>query len=560
MDTSNVAHQNMMDENTIVADTYISKENLQKASHHIPVDFRFSQDSQIYDEQLYRNIVEYATAAIFVIEDNCFIYVNPKFEEIYGYSHHEICDEKMSLFNIITPDYHEFLQLRLQTPWPAGAVRSHYELKAITRDQRIIDIELDTVRITDLNRSRVIGISKDVTNKKRMETQVIQAQKMEAIGQLAAGIAHDFNNLLTGIMVNLDLLSFDIPDENSLSELIIDAKKSARRAAELTNQLLTFSRQNQGMKQVLNINDIVNDVTKFLMQTIDRRIEIVTDLTKNIAEIKADHAGLNQVILNLCINSRDAINECFSKGDQKLHRNQYQIQIITQNIVLDSTQSYLHPNAKPGSYVLLTIVDNGIGMNEKIINRIFEPFFSTKDFDKGTGLGLAAVYGIIEQHQGWIDVSSEVNVGTTMKVYMPAYQEQMIKAVISEKPAEVVGDETILLVDDEPIIRNLGKRLLERKGYKVLIAGDGKEALEMYQQNIDSIDLIILDLTMPHLSGIDVLKMIRQISDKVKVILTSGFAHDESEHNLETIGAADFVSKPYDYNIFLAKIRKVLDS
>ncbi|HEV3118295.1 MAG TPA: PAS domain S-box protein, partial [Gemmataceae bacterium] len=393
----------------------------------------------------------------------------------------------------------------------------------------------------------VLGIFWDVTEQRAMEAQLRQAQKMEAVGQLAGGVAHDFNNLLTAILGNMSLALANLPPGDPNRDLLRSAVKASERAANLTRQMLGFSRQTLLRPQPTILTEVVEEVIALLRRTIDPRIAIEVDCPTGLWTIHADPSQMNQVLMNLCLNARDAMPE----GGRLF--------LKTENVVVDDEYRRLHLEARPGAFVRLCVQDTGVGIAPEIRSRIFEPFFTTKGPGRGTGLGLAMVFGIVKQHQGWIDCYSEVNRGTRFDIYLPRSCQVPAPAALPMLcPASCRGDETILLVDDEAILRSLGQKILERYGYRVVLAEDGVHAVAVYRAHKDQIDLIILDLTMPRLSGRDTFQELLQVNPLVRVLFASGYS---VEHVMEPENdrVAGFVSKPYHPEELVHMVRSALD-
>ncbi|MBN2009201.1 PAS domain S-box protein [candidate division KSB1 bacterium] len=513
-------------------------------------------------ESRYRNVVDNANDAIYIIENNRFTYVNKQFEKVFGYDAAEIYSGKLKPLDIVAPESHAFIAERARAKHDGKAVSPRYEYKAITRSGQIIDADVNTFVLVDGENSRIMGILRDITDRKNLEEQLRIAQKMEGIGQLAGGIAHDFNNLLTGIIGNLDLLELDLSQNDAQIELIEEAKTAADRAVNLTRQLLTFSKQTKPVLSPVKINQIIEELRVFLAETFDRRINLTADLDENIDLVSGDRSAIYQMLLNLCINSRDSIMEILEGNNprwQQYRKDRYYIHIQTRNVNISEAMTHKNVNAKTGPHVELSVKDNGSGISRDILQRIFEPFFSTKEIGKGTGLGLSTVYGIVQQHRGWVDVTSSEGRGTTFAIYMPRLTTD-IQTIKTEEVgvAEHPSDGTILVVDDEQVIRNLGKRLLERRGYSVLVAKDGEEALHTFRDHMQEINLVILDLTMPKLSGREVLARMLDMQPDAKIILTSGFTGAENETDFKSIGALDFLPKPYQFPDLLARIKKIM--
>jgi CheY-like chemotaxis protein len=369
---------------------------------------------------------------------------------------------------------------------------------------------------------------------------------MEAVGQLAGGVAHDFNNLLTAILGNVTLLLGNQTLDDSERELLRDTERAAVRAAELTGQLLGFSRQTLLRLEPTNLNTSIEEIVGILRRTIDPRISVEVQKTPDLAPVHADPGRINQVLMNLCLNSRDAMID----GGRLL--------LETANVVVDQDHVRRHIDARLGAFVRLRVRDTGHGIPPDVRPRIFDPFFTTKPPGKGTGLGLAMVFGIVQQHQGWVECVSEPGRGTDFDIYLP---RTAVTPPVAPAPAEAPptgGHETILLVDDEPVIRNLGRTVLQRHGYRVVLAEDGREAVEIYQREHPGIDLVILDLTMPRLSGRDTLRHLQEFAPEVRVIFSSGYTAEQIPEPGKD-GVLGFVNKPYRPQDLIRVVRQALD-
>lgn len=406
----------------------------------------------------------------------------------------------------------------------------------------------------------VVGITLDISEKKRFEEHINQAQKMEAVGQLAGGIAHNINNLLTGIIGNLSIAQMKVPD--SLSLYIKRAQEASYRASDLVNALLAFSRKTELDLQSIPVNPIVSEVCDLARQTIDRRIDMELDLTDGLPNVRADAAQMNTVLMNLCINARDAINKIL-EGDAFPERSgdRFVITLKTDMKTIESNKDLKTGRADRSRYVVLSVTDNGIGIDEDTQKRIFEPFYTTKN-TVGTGLGLASAFGSIKQHNGWIDFQSEYGVGTTFSIYLPEIVEREAVGVgntILESGETLKGNESILIIDDEEMILHLGQEILEEFGYRVILARDGEEGMQAYERERERLDLILLDLSMPKLSGQELLKQVRQRDSRIKIVISSGYAESVDIPSLMELGANGVISKPYYPQNLLREIRKFLD-
>jgi hypothetical protein len=393
----------------------------------------------------------------------------------------------------------------------------------------------------------LIGISRDITERRRLEEQLRQTQKMDAVGQLAGGVAHDFNNLLTAIVGNVSLLLSSKHLHEADRELLTATEQAAQRATDLTRQLLGFSRQTMLRLQPTNLCNSIQEVVAILRRTIDPRIHVVQKADPDLWPVQADPGQMNQVLLNLCLNARDAMPQGGT------------LTIEATNLLITAEQARLQLDARAGEYVRLRVSDTGHGIPPEIRPRIFEPFFTTKGPGRGTGLGLAMVFGIVKQHQGWIECHTEVERGTRFDIYLPRLKGSPTPAIVTPPaPALNGGSETILLVDDEAVIRNLGRAILQRQGYRVLLAEDGKQAVEIYQKEKDQIDLVILDLTMPQLSGRDALRCLLKINPRVRVLFSSGYSAEHVTES-EKDGVLGFINKPYRPQELANTVRDALD-
>ncbi len=394
---------------------------------------------------------------------------------------------------------------------------------------------------------------RDLTEQRQLENGLRQAQKMEAIGRLAGGVAHDFNNLLTGIIGNLSLVQMEKGIEHSqMEKLVASAKHAGQRAAELVKQLLGFSRQSHLKLQRCEVNGIVEEVRDLLVHSIDPGIQIVLELSDDLWDICADPNQVQQVLMNMAVNAKDAIGS--NKG---------RVRVSSVNLEIDEFHASLVNDASPGDYVRISVEDTGSGMSPEVRSKIFEPFFTTKEQGKGTGLGLATSYGIIQQHGGWISCESEEGVGTTFHIYLPRGKTNELGSEDSKKDKQPVkgGTETVLLVDDELVVRMVGEGVLKHHGYNVIVAEDGEVALEMIRERGHEIGVIMLDLTMPKLSGRDTFRRLRSGDyPAIPVVVCSGYLVDLDEFADETGAKPEgFVQKPYDSEELARTLRRVLD-
>ncbi|MBN2467797.1 MAG: response regulator, partial [Deltaproteobacteria bacterium] len=402
---------------------------------------------------------------------------------------------------------------------------------------------------------KTYGVNQDITERKRAEQemaslqeQLRQSQKMEAIGQLAGGVAHDFNNILTVIKGYSQLSLNEMKEEDPFRENIEEIKKSADLAANLTRQLLAFSRRQIMEMKILDLNDLIKNLDKMLRRVIGEDIELVTLLTEDLGRVNADPGQIEQVMMNLAVNARDAM----SKGGK--------LTIETADVELDEEYARAHIAVKPGAYVMLSVSDSGMGMTQEVRDRVFEPFFTTKEKGKGTGLGLSTVYGIVKQSGGNIWVYSEPGKGTTFKVYLPRVDEPL--GEIKEKVVEEGlprGSETILIVEDGEDVLKLAGRILNRQGYTVLETTNGSEALRICKEEKQPIHLILTDVVMPQMSGRELIERCREVRQDFKVIYMSGYTDNTITHHGILEKGMNYIQKPFTIEILTRKVRQVLD-
>ncbi|NOX36079.1 MAG: PAS domain S-box protein [Calditrichaeota bacterium] len=425
------------------------------------------------------------------------------------------------------------------------------EVQLKRRDGRPIHIIENVIGIFDRKGElkEVQGYLFDVTEHKKLEEQLRQSQKMEAIGQLAGGIAHDFNNLLTVINGYCELLLLQLKPEDPTYSKIQMIQNAGEKAASLTSQLLAFSRRQVMKPEVVNLNQLITGLTRMLRRLIRENIRIETRLAEDLGNTKIDPVQMEQVLVNLVVNARDAMPE----GGK--------IMIETQNVWLDDSYTKAHFDIKAGPYVMLAVSDTGIGMSKDIMDHIFEPFFTTKEKGKGTGLGLSTVYGIIKQSNGYIMVYSEPGKGTTFKIYLPRIMEtaprpQRQKSIIST----LTGNETILIVEDEEMVRQLAMTILKDHGYRVLAARNGEEALKLGQNYEGKIDLLLTDVVMPSVNGPELGRLLKKYHPGLKVIFMSGYTDNSIQYHLQFTEGALFIQKPFSSQKLLQTIRKLLET
>jgi PAS domain S-box-containing protein len=396
---------------------------------------------------------------------------------------------------------------------------------------------------------RFAGIHQDITKQRQLEEQLRQTDKLQAIGQLAGGVAHDFNNQLSVIMGFADMLRARLNDKDLIS-FTDDILSACRRSRNLTSQMLAFARKGKIENDIFNIHEVIGEVARWLEHSIDKRINILQRLEANPSTTRGDRTQIQNALLNIAINARDAM----PGGGQLIFE--------TAAVDLDgSTHTASRLNASPGRYLCISITDNGIGMDEETAKHVFEPFFTTKKAVNNTGMGLAAVYGTMESHGGIVDLESEVGRGTTLNVYLPVVEAasnplKSAGGITKSVPATNIH---ILLVDDEELVRKVCNRMLHRLGYKVTTAGSGRQGIEYYRKSWKSIDLVIIDMVMPDLSGLETYREMREINPGIKSILSSGYSIDSPAQEALDEGVRSFIQKPFDVNELSDKVNEVLN-
>lgn len=389
-----------------------------------------------------------------------------------------------------------------------------------------------------------IIILNDVSERKRMEAQLLQAQKMEAIGTLAGGIAHDFNNLLMVIQGNISLMLLDIDPSHPHYEMLKNVENQVQSGSKLTGQLLGYARKGRYEIKPLYLNQLLEEISEAFGRT-RKNITIHRELGQDLIPIEADQGQIEQVLMNLFVNAADAMAE---GGDLFLKMS---------NITHEEIKGKIY-DPKPGDYALLTVADTGIGIDQKTLGRIFDPFFTTKELGRGTGLGLASVYGIIKGHGGYIDVESERGRGTTFKIFLPISKKK-VQETIKTPDLLMKGTETLLLVDDEGMVLGVGEKFLKVMGYHVLTSRDGREAIEVYRKNREAIDLVVLDIVMPNMGGGEIFDRLKEINPNIKVLLSSGYSIDGEATKILERGCNGFIQKPFDVKQLSQTIRAILD-
>jgi len=526
---------------------------------------RLKKENEIIHEKLewsegrYRRLVENSPDIIYALDEaGNFTFISNAAERLLCVDRQQLISKHYS--TIIHEDDQEKAKWFFNERRTGKRSTTGVELKLISSEEcgepksyevRHLTIELKSTGIYDKNvsdRSKkflgTYGVARDISDRKRLETQLRHAQKMEAIGTLAGGIAHDFNNLLMGVQGYASLMLLKTDREHPHYKNLNSIEKLVQNGADLTKQLLGFARDGKYDVKSTNMNEIARDTIRMFGRT-KKEISIYEEYEQAIWPVEADQGQLQQVLLNIFVNAGQAMP---GGGD---------LTLVTKNVILGAKDARVF-GLPPARYVRTSVTDTGVGIDQGTRQRIFEPFFTTKEFGHGTGLGLASAYGIIQNHQGTIDVDSQVGEGTTFHIYLPA-SEKVIK---DEKPFfeyDHNGLETVLLVDDEDFILKVGSQILQELGYTVLTAGSGREALEIYTANRDKIDVVILDMIMPGMGGGETYDSIKALKLDVKVLLSSGYSIMGEASAILNRGCQGFIQKPFTVKSFSEKLREILD-
>src|ERR1017187_9612217 len=491
-----------------------------------------------------RQIFEGSRDAAFVSDEQArFVAVNRAAAELTGYSRDE-------LLGMGIPDLHDEPDLAAYRAFHQRILRGEQILSGALirrKDGSKVTVEFNNRLITIGGRRFMHTAGRDMTERLQLEAQLVQAQKMEAVGRLAGGVAHDFNNLLTVIQGYAELLGASLAKDPERSESLGEIVRAAERAAALTRQLLAFSRRQVLETRILDLGAVVADTEKMLRRLIGEDVEVVVVRPATLGHVKADPGQIEQVLLNLAVNSRDAM-----PGGGRLT-------LELADVNLDAPFTTSHDSIPSGRYVVVSVRDTGNGMDAETLSPLFEPFFTTKEKGKGTGLGLATVFGIVKQSGGYVDVASAPGAGTTFRVYLPRTDAPRKTSGVRPPVFSLSGSETVLLVEDEAAVRNLVRAVLERKGYVVLVAPDGAAALDLVDKHTGVIHVLLTDIVMPRMNGRDLAAAVRTRRPSIKVIFMSGYTADVPT-DLGTEGGPVFLPKPFNEYALTSKLREVLDT
>ena len=496
-------------------------------------------------EKRYRTVLEANPDSVIVYDmEGRVTYLNPTFTRVFGWKLEDRLGKKMDMF---VPEEDWPNTKRMIEKVLAGENVSGIETHRYTEAGNIIPVSISGAIYNDRdgNPAGSVVNLRDISEQKKLEAQMQQSQKMEAIGTLAGGIAHDYNNLLMGILGNVSLISLDFDSSHPYYKKLKNIEKYVRSGADLTKQLLGFAKGGKYEVKPVDINDLLEKSSEMFSRT-RKEIRIHRKYQKDIWSVEVDLSQIEQVLLNLYVNAGQAM-----PGGGNLY-------LQTENVTLN--ENYVrHFSAKKGDYVKISVKDTGVGMDEDTIKRIFDPFFTTKDRSRGTGLGLASAYGIIKNHGGIIIAYSRIGQGSTFDVYLPASPKKIAQKEELNREA-LKGSETVLLIDDEDIIIDIGEQILERLGYRALMARSGKEAIEIYQANKNEINIVILDMIMPDMGGGETYDRLKKINPEIRVLLSSGYSIDGQASEIMNRGCNGFIQKPFNVEQLSRKIRDILSN
>src|SRR3990172_3700495 len=478
--------------------------------------------------------------------DHNILFWNKGAERIYGWTAEEVIGKNAA--DILFQGSSAALQPATQTLLEKGEWRGDLRQVRRTGDEVIVESRWTLVRDEKGEPNSVLVINTDITEKKRMEGQFLRAQRMESIGTLAGGIAHDLNNVLSPILMAVQMLQLKMRDESS-RQLLEILKTNAERGGNMVRQVLSFARGVEGERVALQPKHLIKDIVKIMQETLPKSIEINFHLPDDLWVISADATQVHQVLMNLCVNARDAMP---SGGS---------ITMRAENIHVDESYARMHLEAKPGRFVVIIVADTGTGMPPEVLGKIFEPFFTTKEMTKGTGLGLSTALTIVKSHGGFVNVYSEPGKGSQFAIYFPAFEmDETVRAGLPELDLPLGHGELVLVVDDEEAIRQITASTLETFGYRALTAGDGTEAIALYAQHKNEIAVVLTDMLMPFMDGLATIRALQKMNPEVKIIAASGLTagHTPGQASLE--GVKMFLTKPYTAEKLLKAIADLLQT
>jgi PAS domain S-box-containing protein len=497
-------------------------------------------------EEKFRNFTEQSFVGFYIIEDGLLKYVNPKFAELFGYTVDE-CLDGMHVRDLVHPEDLATVQEQIRRRVTGEIDTVQYKLRGVNKNGKTIHLEVYGSSLMHKGRSVAIGALLDITKELEMEKRIFQSQRMESIGTLAGGIAHDFNNILFPIIGMAEMLIDDLPEGSIERENVEEIYRAGRRGQDLVKQILAFSRQSEHMLIPTRIQNILKEVLNLSRASIPSYIEIDQNIQQNSGLVIADPSQIHQIGMNLITNAYHAVEKSGGNISVRLY----------ERVIMDSDS--IGVDMKSGKYVVLSVSDTGHGMSKEIMQKIFDPYFTTKEQGKGTGLGLATVYGIVKEHKGYIDVHSKIGKGSTFDIYLPLMPGSETAGVIDVIEKYQGGDERILLVDDEESVVKIEKKMLEGLGYAVTARLHSFEALETFKANPYSFDLVITDMTMPCLLGTQLAEKILSVRADMPIIICTGFSERVNGENVQSVGASAVIMKPVLKSKLAETIRKVLD-
>ncbi len=523
-----------------VAKCHATEASLKESEAH----YRKLYEKSRREEQLYRSLLHSSADAIVIYDvEGRAQYVSPTFTRIFGWTLEEVEGRRIPFL----PEAEEARTMAVIDEMIHNGKPCHgFETRRLTKDGRMLQVSISASLYFDDGEkpAGLLVILRDVSERVKMERKLIQAQKLEAIGTLAGGIAHDFNNLLMGIQGNASLLLFKMDPDDPGREKLKNIEKYVQSGADLTKQLLAFARRGKYEVTTMDVGHLLKDSAKMFGRT-RKDVSLSVNWPQELWTIEADRGQMEQVLLNLYVNAGQAM-----PAGGKLF-------ISAENVVLERNDVKPH-NLLPGPFVKICVSDTGVGMNESIQEKIFDPFFTTKGMKRGTGLGLASAYGIVKNHNGILTVESKIGEGATFSIFLPASPKAADTTGMVRE--EVVrGTETVLLVDDEDMILDIGRQLMETLGYTILLARSGREAVELYRRRHSAIDAVILDMIMPDMGGADTYDQLKHIDPDIKVLLSSGYSQDGQAQQILNRGCRGFIQKPFKIEELSCKIREVLD-
>lgn len=509
---------------------------------------KMTEENLRRSEEKYRTLFEESKDVVFISSsEGRFLDINAAGMELFGYfSKEELLKVDMARDIYEDPAEGKAFQQQLEDK---GFVKDH-EIQMVKRDGARLHVLVTATAETDESGNIITyrGILHDMTEHRILEQQLLRAQRMESIGRLAGGVAHDFNNFLTAVVGYIDMAMMELGEDSEACNDLAEARRAAERAANLTRQLLLFSRRETMDLKPVSLNAVISDLLKMLSQLLGEKYEVLVNTDRDLWPARADIGHLEQVLMNLCVNARDAMPDGGT------------ITIKTVNASINKKYSELHSGACAGKFVHLSVTDTGVGMDDETISHIFEPFFSTKEAREGTGLGLSVVYGIVNQHGGWVEVNSAPNAGSTFDIFIPAIAAESEEAGdVSPTPEELGGHgEKILLVEDEEAIRGLALKVLEKNAYKVVGAGNAHEAMALYHEDGGDFQLVFSDVVLPGDDGISLVERILSENPGIGVLLTSSYSEESDWEKIHKQGYS-FLQKPYSSHDLLKAIRRQID-